>query len=249
MRKTLRYTLYLLPLLLTHPLRGQSPDTETVSSETPVPGLDSTRVRGLRFGVDLGGLSLLYFDPGRMTYNFSLDYEAWQDIYPVLEFGFQEVSLERDSYHYHSGGLFGRAGADVNLLKYEGTKVYEMMYAGLRYGFASLTQRADNIQVGEDYFGGVDRGSLPEKRLTAHWLCVTVGVRVEVFRNFFIGWSVLAGLKLAQVKDPHMEPYYIPGFGPGGKRAGLVFNYSLFYRIPLQTYHPVKVVKKRQQSP
>ena len=247
MRRTLRYTLYLLPLLLTPPLKGQSPDTETATAETQMPGQDSTRVRGLRIGYDLAGLSLLYFDPGRMTYNFSLDYEAWQDIYPVLEFGFQKVSLERDNYHYLSGGWYGRAGADVNLLKYEGTKVYEMMYAGLRYGFASFTQRADNIQVGEDYFGGVDGGSLPEKRLTAHWLCVTGGVRVEVFRNFFIGWSLLAGLKLAQVKDPRMEPYFIPGLGQGGKRAGVVVNYSLFYRIPLQTYHPVKVIKKREQ--
>ena len=253
MKRTLKFISFLLFLILPdNPLPAREPFTERETSsaqEVETDSVPESRIRGIRIGYDLAGLSLLYFDPGRMIHTFSVDFEAWQDIYPVVEFGFQDVLLEKDNYTYGSGGIFGRAGVDLNLLKYEKSNVYEMMYAGFRYGLAYLTHYAEDITVQDDYFGDLSGGNIEENQINAHWISVVGGVRVEVFNNFFMGWSVLANLKLAQVKDSNMVPYNIPGFGRGNKRTSIIINYTVAYRIPLQRYTPRKIIKKKEEQP
>jgi hypothetical protein len=234
MKRTLKYTLLLLLL--------------TALASTATAQEAGMRMRGIRIGYDLASLSLLYFDPDRMVYSFSFDYEAMQDIYPVLEFGFQNVGIEKENYNYRSNGFFGRAGVDVNLLKYEQTNVYEMFYAGLRYGVSFFKHQADNITVPDDYFEGVNGAQIPDNRLNAHWISLVAGVKVELFTNFFMGWSVFGNIKLAQTKDPHMSPYHVPGFGKGDKRAGVVINYTVAYRLPTGTYKPRKIIKRKDTT-
>ena len=233
MKRTLKYTSGLLLLILLC--------SDLIAQQ------QGERIRGPRIGYDLASLTLLYFEPERMIYTFSIDYEAWQDIYPVIEFGYQNVVIEHDNYRYGSSGIFGRGGVDINLLKYEQTNVYEMFYAGFRYGIAYMTHQADDIYVRDDYFGDFSGGSIEENQLNAHWISFVGGIRVEVFRNFFMGWSVLANFKLMQVEDANMEPYNIPGFGQGNKKASLIINYTVAYRIPLQRYKPRKIIKKKSE--
>jgi hypothetical protein len=249
--KILKFTSGLLWLILLNslPAAGQNPDNEsagTAGQNEADLGQEGrgSRVRGPRIGVDLASLVLLYFEPERMIYTISVDYEAWQDIYPVIETGYQHVRITKDIYSYSSSGLFVRAGADINVMKYERTDVYEMIYAGLRFGYSNFYQRADDILLREDYFGDITDASIPGRRLSANWIAAVGGIRVELFKNFFIGWSVEGNVMIYQEGERGMTPYNIPGFGPGGKRAGLVIKYSLAYRFPLQHYHPRKIVKR-----
>jgi hypothetical protein len=205
----------------------------------------ASRIRGPRIGYDVAGLALLYLEPERTIHTISVDYEVLQDIYPVVEFGFKNVLMDRENYSYSSNGLFARAGVDVNLLKYEETNVYEMFYAGFRYGLSYMTHKADNISVPEDYYSGTSGGSIPDQQVNAHWISFVGGVKVEVFNNFFMGWSVTTNFKLAQINNENMNPYNIPGFGKGDKKAGIILSYTLAYRIPVQEYKPRKIIKKR----
>jgi hypothetical protein len=243
--RTLRFILSQLWLiLLVNPVFGQTAEA-TGTGEAPGTGM---RVRGPRISIDLASLSLLYFDQDRMVYTVSVDYEIAQDIYPVLDLGYQTVKINRDNYDYLSNGFFFRAGADVNFLKYEGTHVYEMLYGGIRYGFSNFMQKADNISVPDDYFTGLNGASLPDRRLNAHWISVVGGLRVGLLDNFFMGWSVLGNIKLSLSDDPSMVPYNIPGFGKGERRAAIVINYTIGYRIPTETYKPRKIIKVKEQS-
>jgi len=233
MQRILKYiSSLLLLILLSNSLSAQEP---------------GSRIRGPRIGYDVGGLALLYLDPGRMIHTISVDYEVLQDIYPVAEFGLQNVLFDRDNYSYSSNGLFARVGVDVNLLKYENPNVYEMFYAGIRYGLSYMTHKADNISVPDDYFSGISGGSIPEQQVNTHWISFVGGVKVEVFNNFFMGWSVLANFKLIQVNNENMNPYNIPGFGKGDKKAGIILSYTLAYRIPVQEYKPRKIIKKKKE--
>jgi len=234
MQKILKYISGLLLLMLL---------SNSLSAQEP-----GSRIRGPRIGYDVAGLALLYLDPGRMIHTFSVDYEVLQDIYPVVEFGLQNVLFDQDSYSYSSNGLFARVGVDVNLLKYEKTNVYEMFYAGVRYGLSYMTHKADNIIVPEDYFSGLSGGGIPDQQVNTHWISFVGGVKVEVFSNFFMGWSVLANFKLIQVNNKNMNPYNIPGFGKGDKKAGIILSYTLSYRIPVQEYKPRKIIKKRVRT-
>lgn len=231
MKKTLKYSFNLLALL---------------AVMIQVNAQDGTRVRGPRISYDLASLALLYYDPDRMVYTISVDYEMEQDIYPVIDLGYQHVKITSENYHYSSSGLFTRIGADVNLLKYDKqADVYEMMYVGGRYGFSLFNQQADNITITDLYWGDYNDGQIEKHNLHVHWISFVGGMRAEVFRNFFMGWSVFLNIKFYQSGPKDMEPYNIPGFGKGANRATAIFNYTVSYRIPLQKYTPkIKSRKK-----
>ena len=231
MMKILKYSFSLLALLaLMLPLHAQ----------------DGMRVRGPRIGYDLASLTLLYFDPDRMIYTISLDYELQQDIYPAAEFGYQHVKINRENYTYSSNGLFARLGADVNLLNYDKqVDVYEMLYVGGRYGFSFFDQQADDIYIPDPYWGDFSDGKVDRQKVNAHWFSLVGGMRAEVFRNFFMGWSVFMNIRFYQSGAEGMVPYNIPGFGKGANRVTVSFNYSLSYRFPMQRYTPkIKAGKK-----
>lgn len=224
MKRTLKYFLNLLVLfVLLLPLNAQ----------------DGMRVRGPRISYDLGSLALLYFDPDRMVYTISVDYEIKQDIYAVIDLGYQQVNINRDNYKYSSSGMFTRLGADVNLLNYDKqVDVYEMMYVGGRYGFSLFNQQAQNISIPDPYWGDFSDGQIKKYNLNAHWISLVGGMKAEVFRNFFMGWSVYLNIRFYTSGGKDFETYNIPGFGKGGNRATATFNYTISYRIPMRYYTP-----------
>jgi hypothetical protein len=234
MRKTLKYSFSLLALLA---VMGW------------IHGQDGMRVRGPRIGFDLASLRLLYFDPDRMLYTVSVDYEFRQDIYPVVDLGYQHVKLNRENYQYRSSGIFARVGTDVNLLNYDKqVDVYEMLYVGGRYGLSLFDQQADNIFIPDAYWGDFSGGKVEKQSVNAHWFSLGGGMRAEVFRNFFMGWSVFMNIRFFQSGAEGMVPYNIPGFGKGANRVTVSFNYSLSYRLPIQRYTPkIKAGKKKSR--
>ena len=231
MKKTLKYFFSLLVLL---------------AVMVQMNAQDGMRVRGPRISYDLASLALLYFDPDRMVYNISVDYELKQDLYPVIDLGYQHVKINEENYHYASSGMFTRIGADVNMLNYDKqVDVYEMMYVGGRYGFSLFNQQAENITVPDPYWGDFNDGQIEKHNLHAHWISVVGGMRAEVFQNFFMGWSVFLNIKFYQSGTEEFVPYNIPGFGKGTSRATATFNYTISYRFPMQRYTPkIKAGKK-----
>jgi len=202
------------------------------------------RIKGLRLGVDISRFSLYYFDPARVAYEFSADYEVKRDLYLTCEYGKQTVNLGKDIYKYHSDGNYIRIGVDRNFIKSEKPDEYEMAFIGIRYGYAKLNHLAGNIVTPEQYWGKTSGYFIPASNYTAHWAEITAGIRAELFNNFFIGWSLRARLLLAHTKDQNMDPYNIPGYGSGSKKAVIGFNFSVYYRIPFYkkevNYNPVK---------
>ncbi len=71
---------------------------------------DGMRVRGPSISYDLASLALLYFDPDRMVYTISVDYELKQDLYPVIDLGYQHVKINEENYHYASSGCLPGLG-------------------------------------------------------------------------------------------------------------------------------------------
>jgi hypothetical protein len=193
----------------------------------------SERIKGLRLGVDLSRFALYYLAPEREGYEVSGDFEIKKDIYIAGEYGKENVTLEKESFDYKSDGYYFRAGVDRNFLNYDSIARYEMAYAGLRYGFSSQTHSANNIIVKSPYWGDLTNAGIPEIQCNTHWVEVVAGIRAELFKGFFIGWSVRGRVRLAHSGYGSMEPYNVPGYGNGSKKSNLGFNFSIYYRIPL----------------
>jgi hypothetical protein len=190
------------------------------------------RTYGLRLGFDISRIPLYLMDPAIYGFEFSADYEAAENLYPVIEFGFNSLSLERENYDYYSNGNYFRLGADYNILKLDARDQYEMAFIGVRYAYSSFTYNADDIHITESYWGDYS-GLVPETLIKAHWIEFTLGLRAEIFKNIFMGWSFRGRIMLSSNKSSNIDPYNIPGYGKGKNNTSAGFNYSVYYKIPM----------------
>jgi len=193
------------------------------------------RIKGLRLGIDLSRFSLYYLEPSRTCFQLSADFEVIDNLYPIIEYGQQTVDLIKPTYNYQSKGSYYRIGADYNFLTSKAHNQYDMVFLGLRFGTANMSHSANNITVDtiHSYWGQYSDGMVPENNIKAYWIEVTPGIRAEIFKNFFMGWSISGRIMLKQGKEYYMDPYNIPGYGNGSSKTGMGFNYSIFYRIPI----------------
>jgi hypothetical protein len=192
------------------------------------------RIKGIRIGYDLSRSTLQYLQPERKAFEISGDFEIKQNYYLTAEYGQQIVDMKNPGYDYVSDGYYARMGLDYNFSKNKkDVNAYEMVFGGLRYGYANYSHQATNIIFQSNYWGTETLNSLPEFNMNAHWFEVVAGVRGELFKNFFIGWSFRGRVMIWQKKDSAMYTYNIPGYGKGNKKSQVGFNYSVYYRIPL----------------
>jgi phosphoribosylformimino-5-aminoimidazole carboxamide ribonucleotide (ProFAR) isomerase len=57
------------------------------------------------------------------------------------------------------------------------------------------------------------------------------GIKVNVYKNFYMGWSLRYRIRMNIKKAEHTEPWYIPGFGKNNS-TNLGVTYSLIYKLP-----------------
>lgn len=68
-------------------------------------------------------------------------------------------------------------------------------------------------------------------KTTATWAELLAGIKVNVYKNFYMGWSLRYRIRMNMKKTEHTEPWYIPGFGKNNS-TNLGVTYSLIYKLP-----------------
>ena len=193
---------------------------------------DTLRTYGPRFGLDLARFLYILADPSEVGAEFSVDFEAFRNIYPVLEAGYNTISETGDRFDYSAGGTYARAGLDYNILRTKDRSQHHSITFGFRYGMSVFSHRIENIQISGSYWG-IYRPQAYENNLTGHWAELVGGMKTELVPNLFLGWSVRIKFLLNPEMDPLMVPELIPGYGTGGESRILGFSYSILYMIPL----------------
>jgi len=118
------------------------------------------------------------------------------------------------------------------MLELEKRNDYSMGFFGVRYGFSLNQFSAENIIIPDPYWGDLNT-SITDQSGHNHWIEVVAGIRAEIFKNFFMGWSARGRVMLYKSKFDQMSPYYVPGFGDPAGRASWDINYSIYYKIPV----------------
>lgn len=218
--------LLLLALLLSGMLSAQEASGKKGSQK------DTLRTYGPRFGVDLARIYYLFDEPQQIGAEFSADFEVYRNTYPVFELGYNNMSHDRDLFSYRSGGTYGRAGIDYNVLSLKERSSHHTITLGLRYGMSLFSHRIEDVRIPDEYWGDFVPET-HEENLTAHWFELVFGMKAEVFSNFFLGWSFRYKILLNPEMDPLMIPEMIPGYGSGGEEREFGITYSMYYKIPL----------------
>lgn len=202
-------------------------------------------VRGIRLGCDVSRFGLPIFQKGRNGAEFSIDTELKRNFYPIFEAGFENSKVNNDRIGYKLNGIYGRLGLDYNILNREDPTSRNVFLLGIRYGFATSKQETD-WNISGDYWGNAPKGS-SSNVLGSHWMELAVGLKVEVLKNVFLGWSLRERILFSSTKVDNY-PYSIPGFGNGANSSNLGMNYSIYYSIPLMKVKVAEKIKKEIQN-
>jgi len=157
--------------------------------------------------------------------------------FPTVEVGIGQASRtpERNNYTYKSSpGFFAKIGIDYNFL-YKSSPDYNV-FIGVRAGFSSFKYKLTDISISSDYWGEDKRFELPDQRSTAFYGEALAGLKVKIYRNFSLGWTLRYHFKF-HVKDASASsPWFIPGFG--AKNAPFSATFSLIYTLPIHNSNP-----------
>ena len=192
--------------------------------------LEAGRQPILRLSVDPSLFARSYFQEADMSgFDVAVDTEVKQNLYLETSFGVANISQTTDAFSYVSDGVYATLGANLNLTAYQNPQDRHIFYFGVHYGFARLNHHANDIVI-SDYYWGDARLSVPQEVRSASWVELTLGIKAEAAKNFFIGWSAESKLR-THLSPGEMSPYYIPGFGKAENALGLGFNIWVSYAI------------------
>ncbi len=119
------------------------------------------------------------------------------------------------------------------------------MYVGLRYGFSSFKYDISSTPFSDPIYGGsmanpglidgIWGGSVPYHynglKSNMQWLELVAGVNVQIYKSFYMGWTLRFKFKTAGSISEHGNPWYVPGFGEYDS-SNIGITYTLIYKLP-----------------
>jgi hypothetical protein len=205
--------------------------------------LHSQETKSVRIGVDLLPPLSSFFFEGRKGFEAQADLEFKKNYFLVFEPGFLSAPYSDTTFNYKSNGTYFRFGIEKNFLNNPKFKGNEVITIGLRYGISHMQNSASDILIPPSYWNPASNWiSIQEQSFWAHWFEVKAGIKAELVKNLFIGWSIAGRVMLASGHPSGMTPYIIPGFGRGDRKTTAGFNYYIAYRIPFS--HRIAVNEK-----
>lgn len=150
--------------------------------------------------------------------------------YLAVDYGSWGRDYLSDVRKYENSGTYYRIGADINLLKKDPDN--NMFFFGARYGRSSFYEQL-STSITDPIFGSKNDQMYTNPNAGASWLELVTGLRVKIWKGFWMGYTARFKFGLSTWNTPGMIPSDVPGYGTNdGSTWG--FNYQLFWRIPFK---------------
>lgn len=208
-------------------------------------GVDTVKNQFLPTGIRVG-YDAISFAKSRFQDNFN-GWEFVGDVdfsryYLTLEYGNWGRNFRADSTTtYANSGDYWRVGVDVNFLTKDPER--NVFFLGARYGRANFSETM-TVLAFHPLWGEL-ADTFHHSGIKASWLELTTGLRVKVWKVFWLGYTGRLKFALSTDGSPEMLSYDVPGFGRTDKETTWGFNYYLMIRIPVRTAPPPPASKKR----
>ena len=243
MKHTSKFTFSIALILLTFLVNAQQKKTDSIP-----PKIEKF---GIRFGADIFKLTRSFYDKNYKGIEFVGDYRLTKNYYLAAELGNENKTTDDDRLNTTAKGTYIKAGFDYN--SYENwLDMRNMVFIGLRYGASTFSQQLNSYKLynTSTYFPEAPTVVSGEKfnGLSAQWFEVVVGMKAEVLKNIYVGFSVRMNKILSNTKPENFDNLYIPGFNRTyNGDFGVGFNYTVSYFLPLYKTKssPKKVAKKK----
>ena len=216
-------------------INGFSQEQKTVKKKIPKDTTSYKTSYGLRLGLDISKPILSLISDSYSGFEIVGDYRISKRFFIAAELGYEEETTSEDYTNSTSKGSYARLGFNFNA--YENwLDMNNEITLGYRYGFSLFDQTLNSFtpNVNGQYFPS-NTITTPQttNRLNAHWSEFIIGIKVETFKNLFVGISGSYKI-LMSVKDPeNFKSLYSPGFNRiFESNTGFGFNYTVSYLIP-----------------
>lgn len=207
---------------------------------------------GVRFGADISKLIQSFYDKNYTGIEFVGDYRLTKNYYLAGELGNENTTVEDNRLSFTTQGTYLKVGFDYN--SYENwLDMRNMLYIGMRYGASTFSQTLNsyNIYNTSNYFPEAPTVISGEKfnGLTSQWIEVVFGLKAEVVKNIYLGFSIRMNRLLTNTKPDNFDNLYIPGFNRTyNGDFGIGFNYSVSYFLPLYKTKSTKKEEKKKKK-
>lgn len=194
---------------------------------------------GIRLGVDASKLMRSFLDNDYQGFEINGDYRLTQRLYLAGELGNEERTLNKEQLSTTTSGSYFKAGIDINLYR-NWLNMENMIFSGFRVGASSFSQTLNSFtvyDVNNQFFGEQEFVNTPQEfdGLSAIWAEVILGLKAEVFTNFYMGINLQLKFLVTDTAPDRLENLYIPGFNRtyDSGNIGAGFGYTLSYLIPI----------------
>jgi hypothetical protein len=220
-------------------LYAQKSDTSKVKRDTIRNRFLPT---GLRIGTDVIALARSNFEPGFKGQELAFDVD-FNRYFLAVDYGNWGRTLHGDSGTYTSDGRYWRVGADVNFLSKDPER--NMFFIGARYGQSNFSDNY-NVTVVDPLWGTLTENYV-NTDVSARWYELTGGIKVKIWKFFWMGYTARFKFWLKTDSTPLMLPFDVPGYGRTDKESYWGFNYYVMFRIPFRKMPPLPPAKKKKK--
>lgn len=183
-----------------------------------------------RIGIDVSKIVSSALQKQYSAYELQVDINYTPSVFLVSEFGYGNSIVDNEYLKYSSKNTFLRLGLDKTFFGKEFPGDYDNAFVGLRYGLSSIT-RSDAAYFVSDPIWGNTNGTIPNANFFVHWIELTGGFRMELFKNVFVGWNLRGKTFINPKKFELLPPSYVAGYGRGDKNTAFGFNFYILYGI------------------
>ena len=237
MKKKQIYLFIISICLSTNMLIGQ---TESNSNDTLIKKDKLLKINKIRLGFDLLKPVLSSSEGDNLNYEIVGDLQLTENIYLAGEYGLVDKVIEDENINFNSTGSFLRIGFDYNMFE-NWIGMDNSIYIGLRYGTSNFSSKIldYNVRNKDSYFSNLvtnEFQTIEYSNLSGNWIELLLGIKVETFKNVYLGLSLRLNKLLSDKKPDNFGNLFIPGFNKvtDENTFGSGFNYTLMYSIPLK---------------
>lgn len=224
----------ILLLLVSTMAFAQEEEKETVSDT-----LVYKQKYGLRLGADLSKIARSFLVDDYSGFEIMGDYRLTKRMYIAGEIGNEENTIEDDILSNTTKGSYFKGGIDINFYQ-NWLDMENMIYSGFRIGAGTFNQTRNNYtvyNVNNQYWDEQYRVETTEEfnGLTALWAEIQVGLKAELFNNFFAGINVQLKFLISDTELDNYENLYVPGFNRtfDSSKFGGGYGFNLSYLVPI----------------
>lgn len=207
-----------------------------ISLFVAVAGYAESPLRGFYLSADVfGNIYPIFVKDKHYSTEVSLTADLKNRFFPVAEVGVGYADMVSQLYEigYSTRAPYYRIGMDYNMRHENGRA--SCICLGGRVGYTNFEYSVDAPPLVDPVWGGEAPVQFLNVPGHAVWIEAVGGVRAEVVKNCYMGWSLRYKYLLHRPAE-NGGPWYIPGFGTGKKTAlGATYTISYYFNLSKKT--------------